>query len=560
MHIDAFFEYLLGKQHPYYLRIPSLQAPFPETGRDGVPLEEDLALRALDPKFRPKRGRRKAEDVDDDQDRASTPDPKRPHLDTSIEFGSPHAFAHPQSAYPQSAIPMSGRSDDMDRFVNAHDPWTTPTVPHAVSQAIMGPSLGKLLTPSSTMTPSASQQLNWRLHGQDNTPATPHPMSAITPMTAQIPDSGFDEPRSAITPFSSKPRSRRRHGPAVSSAWSSGGGGTAGGKLRGRPPANRSVRDGPFVTFPANPKGRERPGVDLYRSTPASTPVADRPPSESMEANRHFQFPPDPPQRSDTTPTTQIRPERLQLRVPQHVGGPVHLVTPTVLVNGQADAGGPNISSQTDLVPARMSGYFFDECGGGGGGGGGGTDEPAEHEPDQSFNATQSSAHRSERDQHAQQPYGPTLAFELGDLKRALTADLLRATVVGRKRLRGFEAKHLADAMIKRLRSRPEPSDGAAETVFRINCASWLGLSHAVGTSGGSVGSGKRILVQRYRVEEDGYEVPVEEEDEPLEAGGEGAKETCDVSWSLLPRWAVGGFPDQGHRFAAGWAAGGWRR
>ncbi|RII13276.1 hypothetical protein CUC08_Gglean004576 [Alternaria sp. MG1] len=68
MHIDAFFEYLLGKQHPYFLQIPHPHNPFPSEGRDGVPLEEDLAIRALDPKFKPKRGRRKAEDGDDDID------------------------------------------------------------------------------------------------------------------------------------------------------------------------------------------------------------------------------------------------------------------------------------------------------------------------------------------------------------------------------------------------------------------------------------------------------------------------------------------------------------
>lgn len=37
MHIDAFFEYMLGKQHPYYLQVPPTHDPFPEEGRDGVP-------------------------------------------------------------------------------------------------------------------------------------------------------------------------------------------------------------------------------------------------------------------------------------------------------------------------------------------------------------------------------------------------------------------------------------------------------------------------------------------------------------------------------------------
>ena len=89
MHIDAFFEYLLGKQHPYYMQIPPPHNAFPSEGRDGVPLEEDLAIRALDPSLKPKRGRRKAEDGEDDLDfDESTPARKRPQLDTSIPFGN----------------------------------------------------------------------------------------------------------------------------------------------------------------------------------------------------------------------------------------------------------------------------------------------------------------------------------------------------------------------------------------------------------------------------------------------------------------------------------------
>ena len=96
-HIDAFFEYLLGKQHQYYLQIPPPSQPFPDNGRDGVILEEDLAIRALDPKFRPKRGRRKAEEGNDEMDLAdSTPPRKRPQLYTSIPFGN---VLPPQSAY-----------------------------------------------------------------------------------------------------------------------------------------------------------------------------------------------------------------------------------------------------------------------------------------------------------------------------------------------------------------------------------------------------------------------------------------------------------------------------
>ena len=66
MHVDAFFEYLLEKSHTYWTDIPSVNDPASEFGRDGVPAEEDLALRALLPETRPKRGRRRAEDKDSD--------------------------------------------------------------------------------------------------------------------------------------------------------------------------------------------------------------------------------------------------------------------------------------------------------------------------------------------------------------------------------------------------------------------------------------------------------------------------------------------------------------
>ena len=67
MHVDAFFEYLLHKSHIYWTQVPSIHDPPSEFGRDGVAPEEDLALRALLPETRPKRGRRKADDKDDSE-------------------------------------------------------------------------------------------------------------------------------------------------------------------------------------------------------------------------------------------------------------------------------------------------------------------------------------------------------------------------------------------------------------------------------------------------------------------------------------------------------------
>ncbi|KAF2734155.1 hypothetical protein EJ04DRAFT_493881 [Polyplosphaeria fusca] len=337
MHIDAFFEYLLGKQHQYYLQIPPTHHPFPENGRDGVPLEEDLAIRALDPKFRPKRGRRKAEEGEEDESITdNTPPRKRPQLDTSIPFGN---VLQPQSAYPNSAHP-----DNMDGFLSAHDPWTASAMtPSSAMTAASAPGrmhLNKNLTPYSA-SPMSGQQLRWRLNTND--PTTPHPLSAVTPQSAH-PDF-FDEPQSAVTPSSSKPRSRRRHGPAVSSAWPSNNTSST-GKLRGRPPSNRSVRDGPFVTFPANPKTKEGPTIDMNRAPGNLTPIMERAQSDPPAPDQqHFRFPPTPA--SAVSPTAMQsslpnsagsgRPHRLSLQVPENVGNPVRLVTPTVLVNGEQD-------------------------------------------------------------------------------------------------------------------------------------------------------------------------------------------------------------------------------
>jgi hypothetical protein len=347
MHIDAFFEYLLGKQHPYFLQIPHPHNPFPSEGRDGVPLEEDLAIRALDPKFKPKRGRRKAEDGDDDIDfDEGTPARKRPQLDTSIPFGN---VLQPQSAYPTSAHPNNIHGG----FLTPQDPWTSVSAvtPSSALTAASAPSrLGQSnLTPYSD-SPMSGQHIRWRLNTQD-TPQTPHPLSAVTPQSAYP---FFDEPQSAVTPSSARSRSRRRHGPAVSSAWSASNTSST-GKLRGRPPQNRSIRDGPYTTFPANPKTKEGPPIDR---TPGNlTPIVERAQSDPPAPENSFRFPP--------TPASAISPskmegqftggmpqkQRLSLQVPPNVGNPVvRLVTPTVLVNGEE-----NSSPGTNLGPSPIS-------------------------------------------------------------------------------------------------------------------------------------------------------------------------------------------------------------
>ncbi|KAF2146045.1 uncharacterized protein K452DRAFT_283330 [Aplosporella prunicola CBS 121167] len=491
MHIDAFFEYLTGKMPRYCTQIPPPHDPFPKNGRDGVPLEEDLAIRALDPSYRPKRGRKKTDDVMGDDD--STPPPKRPHLDTSFAFST---STNPQSACPNSALPMSAHPDD---FVS-NDPWATATISTPSN-------LQRGLSPNSAMTAPGGAHIRWRLNAQDN-PNSPHPLSAVSPMTGRPPDSAFDEPLSAVTPSTTRPRARRRHGPAVSSAWPSSSGG-ANGKLRGRPPANRSVRDGPYVTFPANPNTKEAPVIDLSRNTPGPTPVQERAQPETGVTGEQqmFRFPPTPASAVSTAsaqPTVPAssgpgRGQRLSLQVPRRESGPVHLVTPTVLVNGESD----------DSASQGNATSIFDEL----------------------TKAAGSMLPRITRE----------------DLRRSLAAELLRAEISNRKRLRGSEAKALAHALLDRLQAQNQGTSRSAvannreedEAIFGITCASWLGLAAPLGLGGnGIVGGTRKISVQRFRMSDDGYESPVDDDDdgasESTPGDGRKIKEVFDVSWSLL--------------------------
>ncbi|KAK7550431.1 ARS binding protein 2-domain-containing protein [Phyllosticta citricarpa] len=445
LHIDGFFEFLRGRPHNYLHTIPPPDGPVPEV-RDGVALEEDLAVRALDPTFRPKRGRRK---VDEDDGGNPTP-PKRPQLDTSFALNTPHQHNH--SAYAQSALALSAQPND-------YDPWTAASLSAANTQ--------RGLEPHSAVTAPGGHQFRF---SQDN-PQTPHPLSAVSPMTDRPPDSAFpDDPSSAMTPSTSK-RQRRRHGPAVSSAWpgSSGGGG---GKIRGRPPQNRSVRNGPFVTFPANPNAKEGPTVDIRRHSSGQTPVDQSVGQQLLEASQQgryihpaHQFPPTPAsatQAGQTATAHNRAGQRLSLQVPQHQGGPVHLVTPTVLVNGQSDS--PHAHQAPQLAPAG---------------------KPA-----------------------------PRVSRE--NLKRLLAADLLRADLTNRKRLRGQEAKDLADSLLNRLSSQNDgPSlvlSGKPDMeVQLVTFACWLGYAVQLGLANGPVSGGqKKIAVQKYRISGDGGEFKIQ--------------------------------------------------
>ena len=532
MHIDAFFEYMLGKQHPYYLQIPPPHDPFPEEGRDGVPLEEDLAIRALDPKFKPKRGRRKADDADEELEaEVDTPARKRPQLDTSIPFGN---ALQPQSAYPTSAHP----DHHMGGFLTPHDPWTAASAitPASVLNGSHRLKQPDNLTPYSASPLSGGQQIRWRLNSQE--PATPHPLSAVTPSSAHH---FFDEPQSAVTPSSARPRARRRHGPAVSSAWSASSA-TSGGKPRGRPPSNRSTRDGPFVTFPVNPS-REGTPVDVQRHSSALTPIVERAQSKSPPPEPVFRFPPTPA--SALPPSTGESPvisaggtqrQRLSLQVPQNIGNPVRLITPTVLVNGEEDPT-PSTAAASSAMSfgseRSFSAHSF----------GGNThntfhghftpiETPARPQPPPRS--------QSEATLLTSTPSLPSIPLDT--LNRALAAELIRAPLTGRrKRLRGNEAKNLASSILLPLYAKPaagstSPAKIMSDQVLGIAISSCLGLSNAAGIGlGGPSGGVKRVECARFRVGDDGYEDPIdddEDDNDNINAAGT-IKETFDVFFAV---------------------------
>ncbi|KAL4907434.1 hypothetical protein BDW74DRAFT_149153 [Aspergillus multicolor] len=300
MHVDAFFEYCLGHAHPYYTQLPSSNAVVSDS-RDGVPLEEDLALRALVPQWKPKRGRKRAEEKENSSERAL----KRPQLDTSIAAFQTNTFNTHPHAFPQSAIPFSAFPDDIE----PHDPWMTASSFPADA-------------PTDVTSTQQGQDFRWKVD-REASPAG-YPQSAVIPRGHHSSDVFVStaEPRSAVTPSSGdKSRSKRRHGPAVSSAWPNITTSST-GKMRGRPP-NRGTVSGPFSSFPVNPN----------RSDPSHLHSADVRPSPSIVLHQDHtssQY-----TQSPTPLHTGGKPNKLQLQVPQHSGAPVRLATPpTLLVNG----------------------------------------------------------------------------------------------------------------------------------------------------------------------------------------------------------------------------------
>ena len=224
-------------------------------------------------------------------------------------------FEEQYSAAPSSAMPWSAQPQQ-------NDPWAAAQVAIAPKT----PSTGQTPAPNQLSAQNMGQHTRWRFTSHE-TPSSPYPQSAITPRNGFPASLAFDEPRSAhpATNSSKSPnRNRKRHGPAVSSAWPSTSS-TTSGKLRGRPPSNRSVQDGPFSTFPVNPNAKDTP------THTSPSPSGETPPS----TQQNLKFTQQPAFGDLSQPR---KPNKLQLQVPEHSGGPVRLATPPrVLINGESN-------------------------------------------------------------------------------------------------------------------------------------------------------------------------------------------------------------------------------
>lgn len=300
MHVKAFFEYLMEITNDYWTNIPNDPNPIGQPVRDGVAIEDDMALRALLPHIRPKRGR------------------KRPEADDTTE--SP--VAQRQRLSPPSAIDGPRAS------------W--PALPDARAQ-------GMVMDPSRPGAPA------WGPGDSVQTPLARYPNSAITPSTRSPFWDDALEPRSATTP--SKPKLSHRRGPKnVSSAWKPGGAdGSA--KPRGRPPINRT----PLEPSPPNPPPPMTSWAPTPDSNPSDPPVAVVP-KESMPMT------PDPAQMHPQI-RNQVVSAHVD-SVPPQVQAQVHIIAPPASANlpmagmgiSALDGGRPARPSISLQVPERQGG------------------------------------------------------------------------------------------------------------------------------------------------------------------------------------------------------------
>ncbi|KAF4553964.1 putative ARS-binding protein [Elsinoe fawcettii] len=283
-HIDAFFFYLLGKPHEYYQEIPPLSDPHPADGRDGIQAGEDLALRALDPRLRPKRGRKRVESSMDELP------PAQRHAFTTLPDSHRATFSTPLSAVPRSAFPNSAMTDRM------HDPWSSNSTqfPSALGLSALEPRSAFSAFAAdpridSMPTPVIANRINkWNLTGGS---ASSH--SAVgTPMT----------PSPLLQPPAQSPHMNRNM-PSPSQA------------RRAQPTPSNRPSTSAATSSAAAAATRAASGLGLALDTtyvPPQANMTDQPTSAVSAAS---------------TSSRRER-QRLQLQVPKHTGAPIRLMTP----------------------------------------------------------------------------------------------------------------------------------------------------------------------------------------------------------------------------------------
>ncbi|KAI9886056.1 MAG: hypothetical protein M1823_002129 [Watsoniomyces obsoletus] len=528
MHLDAFFAYCRGKPHTYYTVIPTEDGQM--DNRDGVPREEDLALRALQPEKRTKRGRKKVEKDDAEEEipmSATVNSNKRARLatpsDTAGDFDS---FTHDTSElYSSTTVaPPTGQEEDIDRYTKQLDTWpettggmSTTTPGNAAQQHLQASNVFAAQSPTNRANSGnfGAQQFRWRLNAAENnhsanTPASLYPQSAMTPTAPHLPDNVFAEPMSAITPASAisggmKGRlgGRRRHGPAVSSAWPTGGSSTPSGKFRGRPPSNRSVRDGPFSTFPANPKTRTGPFVEVPQrsgsgggntTSQLSTPMTGGG-GQEWESHLTQSSPIKPTTAASALPPKPTKRASLQLQVPERKGGPIRLATPTTLrsLNGINNHNNSGINRSTPLRQTQDTTTTILNHSDGGEGGTASDSElfvssnPQGDDAGGGVTNTSTSAHQAHQAQQAHQdffPQPPSTMFSLADIISALANRFIQASFYNSNnsnynndvaQLDRSTAVTLAKQVLENLRYGYK-SEIVTETRFLMDVAMWFGL------------------------------------------------------------------------------------
>lgn len=312
--------------------------------RDGVSLEDDLALRALLPNLRPKRGRRKG--YDDDNDSIDTPNKRLRGGTPSTVDGRNSPRPDPWGRVSQSPAPsyvphfpathatqtLSESSRSRQTPVQGHEDHLNELFASA-SRALSGNNGRNTVSSSSTTTiqnnPQQLQQLNSWPHSNGRS-HNEYPQSAID---LHAPSNAFGSPemndgsRSAHpSAAASTAKSKRRGGSGVSAAWTGQFQNVAAGgpKIRGRPPQNRNVKNGPFEIWSVKEsiENDRDDGQTNYYPTNMTNAGPQAAVAQMHQGN---------PNVTTSSQTRRLPTKKLSLTVPPQPGGNIRLATPPVL-------------------------------------------------------------------------------------------------------------------------------------------------------------------------------------------------------------------------------------